>query len=194
MDKLRREDLFTLEKYAAIRKEFRARVMQHKKARRLSIGPNATLYFEDRLTIHYQIQEMLRAEKIFEPEGIQEELDAYNPLVPDGRNWKATFMIEFEDARERRRQLAKLVGIEDCVWMKVDDNDPIIPVYDEDLERSTEDKTSSVHFMRFELSDADLKALRNGAPIAAGINHEMYNYTVSPIAAETCDSLVNDLD
>jgi len=194
MDKLSRDDLFTLEKYAAMRKEFRARVMQHKKARRLPIGPNATLYFEDRLTIHYQIQEMLRAEKIFEPEGIQEELDAYNPLVPDGRNWKATFMIEFEDARERRRQLAKLVGIEDCVWMKVDDNDPIIPVYDEDLERSTEDKTSSVHFMRFELSDADLKALRNGAPIAAGINHEMYNYTVSPIAAETCDSLVNDLD
>jgi hypothetical protein len=194
MEKLDRDDLFTLEKYAGMRQEFRGRVMRHKKARRLPIGPNATLYFEDRLTIQYQIQEMLRAEKIFEPEGIQEELDAYNPLIPNGRNWKATFMIEFEDARERRRQLAKLVGIEDCVWMKVDDNDPIIPVYDEDLERTTGDKTSSVHFMRFELSDADLKALKDGAPISAGINHQMYNYTISPIPAETRDSLVNDLD
>lgn len=194
MEKLKREDLFSLEKYAGMRQEFRSRIMQHKKAKRLSIGPNATLYFEDRLTIQYQVQEMLRAEKIFEPDGIQEELDAYNPLIPDGRNWKATFMVEFEDARDRRRQLTKLVGIEDCVWMKVDDNDPIIPVCDEDLERSTEDKTSAVHFMRFELSDEDIKAMRDGAPISAGINHELYNYTISPIPAETRDSLLQDLD
>jgi hypothetical protein len=194
MEKLSRNDLFTLEKYAQLRNEFRARVMQHKKARRLAIGPNATLYFEDRLTIQYQIQEMLRVERIFEPEGIQEELDAYNPLIPEGRNWKATFMVEFEDAAERRRQLATLVGIESCVWLKVNDNDPISPVCDEDLERQTTNKTSSVHFLSFELTEADVQALKAGAPVEAGINHEHYHYTVSPIPAETRDSLVNDLD
>ena len=194
MDKLSRADLFTLEKYAEVRKDFRDRVMQHKKARRLAIGPNATLYFEDRLTVQYQIQEMLRVEKIFEAQGIQEELDAYNPLIPDGRNWKATFMVEFEDAGERRRQLAKLVGIESRVWLKVDDNAPITPVCDEDLERQTGNKTSSVHFMRFELTEADVKALREGAPIEAGISHEHYHYTISPIPTEIRDSLVNDLD
>lgn len=194
MEKLNRNDLYTLEKYAELRKDFRARVMQHKKARRLAIGPNAMLYFEDRLTIQYQIQEMLRVERIFEPEGIQEELDAYNPLIPDGRNWKATFMVEFDDAGERRRKLAKLVGIESRVWLKVNDNDPISPVCDEDLERQTADKTSSVHFLRFELTEADVKALKAGAPVEAGINHEHYHYSVSPIPAEIRNSLVNDLD
>lgn len=194
MEKLNREDLYTLEKYAEVRKDFRARVMKHKKARRLAIGPNATLYFEDRLTIRYQIQEMLRVERIFETAGIQEELDAYNPLIPDGLNWKATFMVEFEDAGERHRQLAKLVGIESSIWLKVNDNAPITPVCDEDMDRQTGDKTSSVHFLRFELTEDDVKALREGAPIEAGINHEHYHYTVSPIPAETRDSLLNDLD
>ena len=194
MEKLNREDLYTLEKYAEVRKDFRARVMKHKKARRLAIGPNATLYFEDRLTIRYQIQEMLRVERIFETAGIQEELVAYNPLIPDGLNWKATFMVEFEDAGERHRQLAKLVGIESSIWLKVNDNAPITPVCDEDMDRQTGDKTSSVHFLRFELTEDDVKALREGAPIEAGINHEHYHYTVSPIPAEIRDSLLNDLD
>ncbi|MEX2524061.1 MAG: DUF3501 family protein [Gammaproteobacteria bacterium] len=195
MEKLSRDDLYTLEAYAEKRKEFRTRVMEHKKNRRLAIGPNATLYFEDRLTIQYQIQEMLRIEKVFEAEGIEDELQAYNPLVPDGSNWKATFMLEFEDADERRRQLSKLVGIESCVWMKVDGNKLITPIYNEDLERSTEDKTSSVHFMRFELTPEDVKALKEeNADISAGISHELYNYTVSPVPAEIRNSLVEDLD
>ncbi len=191
MEKLSRDDLFTLEAYTEKRKDFRARVMEHKKNRRLTIGPNATLYFEDRLTIQYQIQEMLRVEKIFEAEGIEDELNAYNPLIPDGGNWKATFMLEFEDADERRRQLARLVGIEDCVWMRAGDNEPIKPVADEDMERDTEDKTSSVHFMRFELMPEDIKALKeDGAELSAGISHEHYNYTVSPVPAEIRNSLV----
>ena len=194
MQKLGRDDLFPLEKYAEMRKDFRARVMQHKQARRLPIGPNATLYFEDRLTIQYQVQEMLRVEKIFEPAGIAEELEAYNPLIPDGSNWKATFMVEFEEAEERRRQLSRLLGIEDCVWLRVNGNDPVAPICDEDLERETESKTSSVHFMRFELSADDVRALRQGAQLQAGISHEHYHYTVNPVPAAVRDSLLNDLD
>jgi len=194
MDKITRDDLYSLEKYSGMRREFRSRVMQHKKNRRLPIGPNATLYFEDRLTIQYQIQEMLRAEKIFEAAAIQEELDAYNPLIPDGRNWKATFMIEFEDAEERRRQLGKLGGIEGCVWLKVDENALIEPIYDEDLERHTEERTSAVHFMRFELTEADASALKQGAGLSAGISHERYNYTVNPVPSAIRDALVADLD
>ncbi len=195
MEKLSRDDLLTLEAYTEQRKDFRTRVMEHKKNRRLPIGPNATLYFEDRLTIQYQIQEMLRVEKIFEAEGIEDELNAYNPLIPDGSNWKATFMIEFEDADERRRQLSKLVGVEDCVWLKVNDNELITPIADEDLERDTEDKTSSVHFMRFELKPEDVKALKeDGAELSAGISHEQYNYTVSPVPTAIRNSLVEDLD
>ena len=144
---LTRQDLYALEQYAEIRSEFRARVMAHKKTRRLPLGPNANLYFEDRLTIQYQVQEMLRIEKIFERAGIEEELAAYNPLIPDGSNWKATFMLEYDDRAEREEMLAKLVGVEDCVWMRVGAGPVIIPVCDEDLERETEDKTSSVHFM-----------------------------------------------
>jgi len=194
MDKLTRKDLYSLEKYSEMRSDFRTRIMQHKKNRRLPIGPNATLYFEDRLTIQYQIQEMLRAEKIFEAGAIQEELDAYNPLIPDGRNWKATFMIEFEDAEERRRQLARLGGVEGCVWLKVDENDLIEPIYDEDMERHTEERTSAVHFMRFELTDADVSALKQNAGLSAGISHERYNYTVSPVPSAIRDALVADLD
>lgn len=192
--KLSREDLYTLEKYAEIRSEFRAGVMAHKKARRLPLGPNANLYFEDRLTIQYQVQEMLRIEKIFERAGIEEELAAYNPLIPDGHNWKATFMLEYDDPEERRERLAKLVGIEDCVWMRVGAGPVIAPICDEDLERATEAKTASVHFMRFELSEQDISALKQGAEIAAGVGHAEYNYQVAPIPAEIRQSLIGDLD
>ena len=194
MDKLDKSDLFSLEKYAEVRPEFRSKVMAHKKSRQLHIGPNATLYFEDHLTIHYQIQEMLRVERIFEAAGIQDELDAYNPLIPDGSNWKATFMLEYEDKTEREKQLAKLIGIEDCVWMKVDGLDAVNPICDEDLERDTEDKTASVHFLRFELTPDMVKALKAGAPLAAGINHQEYNFTVDPVAGNIRDALLRDLD
>ena len=145
--------------------DFRAKVMAHKQNRRLALGDHANLYFEDRLTIHYQVQEMLRIERIFEADAIAEELAAYNPLIPDGHNWKATFMLEYDDPRERRAMLAKLVGVEQQVWMRVGDGDLIRPTCDEDLERATEYKTSSVHFMRFELSTADIAAARQGADV-----------------------------
>ena len=191
--KLGREDLYTLEKYAEIRSDFRAGVMAHKKARRLALGANANLYFEDRLTIQYQVQEMLRIEKIFERDAIEEELAAYNPLIPDGRNWKATFMLEYDDPAERSDMLAKLVGVEDCVWMRVGAGSVITPVCDEDLERATGDKTSSVHFMRFELSPEDISALRQGAEISAGISHAEYTCQVAPVPAEIRESLIRDL-
>jgi hypothetical protein len=159
MRKLAREDLYSLEKYSELRDEFREQVMRHKRDRRLPLGTNATLYFEDRLTMQYQVQEMLRIEKIFEAEAIQEELDAYNPLIPDGSNWKATFMVEFPDAAERRAMLQSLVGIEDRVWVQVNDNQMIRPIADEDLERSDEGKTSAVHFLRFEITAEDIRAL-----------------------------------
>ena len=191
--KLNREDLFTLEKYSQVRSDFRARVMQHKKARRLALGANANLYFEDRLTIHYQVQEMLRIERIFERDAIEEELAAYNPLIPDGHNWKATFMLEYDDPTERREMLAKLVGVEDCVWMRVGTGPVIVPVCDEDLERATGAKTSSVHFMRFELSPEDISALQQGAEISAGISHADYTCQVAPIATAIRASLIGDL-
>ena len=191
---LSREDLYTLEKYAEIRSEFRARVMEHKKARRLPLGPNANLYFEDRLTIQYQVQEMLRIEKIFDRAGIEEELAAYNPLIPDGHNWKATFMLEYDDRTERDEMLAKLVGIEDCVWMRVGAGPVITPVCDEDLERETETKTSSVHFMRFELTREDTSALKQGAEISAGISHQEYTYQLTPTPPEIRRSLLADID
>ena len=192
--KLRREDLYPLEKYAEIRSDFRAGVMEHKKARRLALGANANLYFEDRLTIQYQVQEMLRIERIFERNAIEEELAAYNPLIPDGHNWKATFMLEYDDPAERREMLAKLVGIEDCVWMRIGSGPVITPVCDEDLERATEAKTSSVHFMRFELPPQDIGALKQGAEISAGISHAEYTCQVAPIPAEIRESLLADLD
>ncbi len=191
---LTRQDLYTLEQYAEIRSEFRARVMAHKKARRLPLGPNANLYFEDRLTIHYQVQEMLRIEKIFERAGIEEELAAYNPLIPDGNNWKATFMLEYDDRAEREEMLSKLVGIEDCVWMRAGAGPVITPVCDEDLERETETRTSSVHFMRFELTREDISAVKQGAEISAGISHREYTYQLTPIPAEVRRSLANDID
>jgi hypothetical protein len=181
MRKLTRADIWSLEEYAGQRAEFRRKVMQHKKNRRLHLGPNATLYFEDRLTMHYQIQEMLRAERIFEPEGIQEELDSYNPLIPDGSNWKLTFMMEYEDADYRRQQLRKLVGIEDRVWVQVDGHDRIWPIADEDLERADEDKTSSVHFLRFELEAEMIDSLKRGGRLAVGIDHGNYRHQIEEV-------------
>ncbi len=193
MSKLTREDLFSLEQYAEKRKEFRANVIEHKKNRALRIGPNATLYFEDSLTMQYQIQEMLRIEKIFEADGIQEELDAYNPLIPDGSNWKATFMMEYTEVPERQKALAQLVGIEDKTWMQVDGFDKVFAISDEDLERTEQDKTSAVHFMRFELKPEMVVALKSGAAINAGIDHENYQYSCQPIASNIRDSLAQDL-
>lgn len=194
MSKLTREDLMSLEEYAAERPSFRAKVMEHKKNRVLHVGPNATLHFEDRLVMQYQIQEMLRAEKIFEAEGIQEELDAYNPMIPDGNNWKVTFMIEFDDPEERKVALAKMIGIEMNTWVQVAGFDRVFPVADEDLERETEEKTSSVHFMRYELSDEMCKAVKDGADISVGIDHPAYQHAVDPLPAAFRDSLANDLD
>ncbi|MCB1830141.1 MAG: DUF3501 family protein, partial [Gammaproteobacteria bacterium] len=174
MSKLTREDLYSLEKYSNIRNEFRAKVMEHKKQRRVAIGDHAALYFEDQLTMQYQVQEMLRIERIFEAEGIQEELDVYNPLIPDGMNWKATFMIEYDDVEERKRALAKMIGIERGLWVRVDGFDKVNPIANEDLERATADKTSSVHFVRFELTPEMAAAVKQGAQITAGIEHPAY--------------------
>jgi len=193
MNKLDRDKLFSLEKYAEVRPEFRARVMAHKKNRRLPIGPNAALYFEDALTMQYQIQEMLRIERIFEAAGIQEELDAYNPLIPDGSNWKATFMLEYPEEEERRVQLEKLIGIERHVWAQVADFARVTPVADEDLEREDEHKTASVHFMRFELTPEMAAAVKNGATVSMGIDHPAYTYAAEPIPQNIRDSLAGDL-
>jgi hypothetical protein len=194
MQKLTRDTLYSLEEYAEARPEFRAKVLQHKKNRALGIGAHATLYFEDFLTMKYQVQEMLRIEKIFEKAGIEEELDAYNPLVPDGCNWKATFMIEYGDVEERRKALEKLVGIEDKTWMQVEGFDKVYAIADEDLDRTEADKTSAVHFMRFELTPEMALAAKQGAAINGGIDHEHYNMSVSPIPANIRDSLSEDLD
>ena len=194
MDKLNRSDLYSLEKYAEIRGDMRAEAMAHKKNRRLPIGPHVTLYFEDRLTIQYQIQEMLRIEKIFEAGEIEEELKAYNPLIPDGGNWKATMMIEFEDKVERAAQLAKMVDIENTVWLRINDCEKIYPVADEDLERSTLDKTSAVHFLRFELTNEMAGKLKQGADLFAGVDHKSYAYTVEPVPANIREALSKDLD
>ena len=187
-----REDLMSLEQYAEKRGEFRARVLAHKKHRQVALGPNATLYFEDRLTLLYQIQEMLRIEKVFEAEGINEELEAYNPLIPNGRNFKATFMIEYPNPLVRAAQLEKMVGIEDLVWMQIGEHDKIWSIADEDLERSTDEKTSAVHFLRFEVSDAMADALKTGADWEIGVQHPVYTYQVG-IAGETRDALSRDL-
>jgi len=191
---LTRESLYSLEKYSEIRDEFRRKVMEHKRNRRLPLGTNATLYFEDQLTMQYQVQEMLRIEKIFDADGIQEELDAYNPLIPDGSNWKATFMVEFPDVDERKAMLAKLVGIEDKVWMQVGDLPRISPIADEDLKRSDDDKTSAVHFLRFELTPEQVGQLKNGADLAAGIDHDIYQVEIRPVAENIRFSLLNDLN
>ncbi len=193
--KLTRENLYSLEQYNEIRADFRTKIMAHKKNRQVPIGPNARLYFEDEMTMRYQVQEMLRAEKIFDAEGIQEELDAYNPLIPDGSNWKATLMLEFPDADERVVWLGKLLGIDQKTWVQVEGFDKVYPITNEDLvERETEEKTSSVHFMRFELSDEMVAAAKSGSAISAGIEHENYDYSVEPVADNIRDSLAGDLE
>ena len=194
MRKLTRDGLVSLEKYSGIRDEFRAEVMRHKRNRRLPLGTNATLYFEDRLTMQYQVQEMLRIERIFEAAGINEELEAYNPLIPDGSNWKATFMIEFPDPDERDAMLRQLAGVENKVWMQVGDTDRIRPFADEDLDRTSDEKTSAVHFLRFELSKEQIRLLKEGAELAAGIDHDNYQVDVRPVAANIRQSLLVDLD
>ena len=193
MNKLSHEDLYGLEEYARIRPDFRAKVMQHKTKRRVPIGDHATLYFEDALTMQYQVQEMLRIERIFEPEGIQEELDVYNPLIPDGNNWKATFMVEYEDENERKQALSRMIGIERALWVQVDGFDKVYPIANEDLDRETEDKTSSVHFVRFELSPEMITAAKSGSRVSMGIEHNAYNYYVDDIPAEIKQSLISDL-
>jgi len=193
MQKIAHHDLMTLEQYAKARNEFRAKVMAHKKDRQVQIGKNATLYFEDRLTMQYQIQEMLRAERIFEEEAIQDELDAYNPLIPDGTNWKATFMIEFPDLEERRVALERMIGIEDKVWVQVADFSKVYAIADEDLERETGKKTSSVHFLRFELTPDMIKAVKGGAALSMGIDHPAYTHSVMPVSEAIRASLAGDL-
>ncbi len=193
MNKLSHEDLYGLEEYARIRPEFRAKVMAHKDNRRVSIGEHATLYFEDALTMQYQVQEMLRIERIFEPEGIQEELDVYNPLIPDGNNWKATFMMEYEDEVERRQALSRLIGIEKQLWVQVDGFDKVYPIANEDLERETDSKTSAVHFVRFELTPDMIEAAKSGKFVSMGIEHDAYNHHVEDIPAQVKQSLIADL-
>jgi hypothetical protein len=194
MQALSRDDLYSLEKYAEMRPEFRAKVMAHKKDRAVFLGDHVTLYFEDRLTMQYQVQEMLRAERIFEAAGIEEELAAYNPLIPDGRNLKATMMIEYSDIDERRAALSKMIGVEDHVWVKIGEHDRVYAIADEDLDRETAEKTSSVHFLRFDLTPDMCEAVKQGAPIAAGVDHDAYSASVEALPDATRDSLASDID
>ncbi len=191
--KLAATDLLSLEQYARERAAFRARVLEHKRARQLHVGPHTTWSFEDRLTVQYQIQEMLRIERIFEPEGIAAELAAYNPLIPDGHNWKATLLIEFAEPLERRTALAALRGIETRCWVQVAGHARVAAIADEDLPRENEAKTSAVHFLRFELGPAMIGALRAGAALGAGIDHEHYRYSIEPVPAAVRAALLADL-
>jgi hypothetical protein len=192
MPRITRESLMSLEAYAKVRKDFRTNVMAHKKVRTVHLGAHVTLLFEDEMTMRYQVQEMLRAERIFEEEGIQGELDAYNPLIPDGSNWKATMLIEYADVNERQAALEKLIGVEDRVWVQVGQGARIFAVADEDLERENDVKTSSVHFLRFELDAAGRQALRAGAPLAMGVDHPAYR-AVEQIGPGVRESLLKDL-
>ena len=194
MKKLNHSALWSLEEYAENRSDFKSKVMAHKQHRQLPIGPNATVYFEDSLTIQYQIQEMLRIERIFEAAAIEEELAAYNPLIPDGNNWKATFMIEFSDEAERRVALAKMRGVEDTIWMQVEGHDKVTPFANEDMERTNDDKTSAVHFLRFELNQEMIASLKSGANLSAGISHNEYHHVVGVVPDEVRKLLLEDLD
>ncbi|MCA1799281.1 MAG: DUF3501 family protein [Xanthomonadaceae bacterium] len=193
MKQLSKEDLFSLEQYAEVRSEFREKVLAHKQARRVPLGPHLTLYFEDRLTVQYQVQEMLRIERIFERAAIEEELGTYNPLIPDGGNLKATFMIEYPDADERKRELARLIGVEDRVWVQVAGHERVYAIADEDLERENDEKTSSVHFCRFELTDAMRAALKQGSALAIGCDHPNATHALDPVPDGTRAALVTDL-
>jgi hypothetical protein len=191
--KLRPEDLCSLEQYAKQRAEFRPRVLAHKRRRTLQVGPNATWCFEDRLTVQYQVQEMLRIERIFEADGIADELSAYNPLIPDGSNWKVTLLIEFPEVEQRRVALAKMKGIEDRCWVRVAGHERVLAIADEDLERENDEKTSAVHFLRFELSPAMAAAAKGDAAISIGMDHDAYRHAIDPLPAAARDALVRDL-
>ena len=193
MPRITRDSLMTLEAYARVRPEFRANVMAHKKNRTVHLGEHVTLMFEDEMTMRYQIQEMLRAERIFEEQGINDELDAYNPLIPDGSNWKATMLIQYPDVEERQRALAGLIGVEDRVWVQIDGSPRVYAVADEDLERENDEKTSSVHFLRFELDAAMKQALKAGAAIRMGVDHPRYQATSDALAGPVRESLLRDL-
>lgn len=194
MQKLARDDLWSLEDYSERRPSFRAEVMAHKKRRQLMLGNHARLYFEDATTIRYQVQEMLRIEKVFEAAGIEEELDAYNPLIPDGHNWKATFMLEYPDVDERQKKVVELVDIENTVWLSVGEEEKIFAIADEDLERSDGERTSTVHFMRFELTPSMRVAVKQGATIYAGVDHPNYTVKKFAIADAIRESLAADID
>ncbi|MFO1318392.1 MAG: DUF3501 family protein [Burkholderiales bacterium] len=194
MTAISRDSLMTLEAYARNRPTFRAKVLDHKKSRKVALGGHITLLFEDELTLRYQIQEMLRIEKIFEEAGIQGELDAYNPLVPDGSNWKATMLIEYPDVEERKRALSRLKGVEDRVWVRVANHPKVYAIADEDLDRENDEKTSSVHFLRFELSEAMKAALKSGSPLAVGVDHDHCIEVSDPVPESVRNSLLGDLE
>jgi hypothetical protein len=193
MHKLTVDELFSLERYARERPAFRTRVLEHKRDRQLAVGPHVTWLFEDRLTMQYQVQEMLRAERIFEPEGIAEELESYNPMIPDGSNWKVTLLIEYPNEAERRERLTQLKGIEDRCWVQVAGQERVFAIADEDLERENDEKTSAVHFLRFELTPAMIAALRDGAQVSVGVDHPAYQQTIQPVRAAVRASLLADL-
>ncbi len=192
MRKLTRKDIWSLEEYANIREKFRKEMMQHKKARRIPIGPNATLIFEDVSTVKYQIQEMLRAERIFETKEINEELEAYNPLIPDGKNFKATFFIEYADAEVRRDKLAKLGGVEHKVWIRIGHGNKIYGIANEDMERSDGTKAAAVHFLRFELNPDNIEKAKDGQDIEIGIDHLLLTGSVT-LNDQSRKSLASDL-
>jgi hypothetical protein len=192
--KLSRADLMSLEQYAQDRAQLRGEVIAHKQLRNVQVGPNMTWCFEDFTTIRYQVLEMLRAERIFEGDGIQGEIDAYNPLIPDGRNWKVTLLLEFPDPEERRVALEKLIGVEDRCWIRVSEMDRVFAVADEDMDRENADKTSAVHFLRFELTPSMVQAMKSGASLSLGVDHENYRHVQGPLPAPVRDSLSHDLD
>jgi hypothetical protein len=194
MQPITHADLLPLERYARERGAWRQRVIAHKKPRTLQVGPHTTWCFEDRLTIHYQIQEMLRAEKTFEAAGIDDELAAYNPLIPDGANWKVTLLIEYTDTAERAQALARLKGIEDRCWVRVAGQAQVFAIADEDLERENADKTSAVHFLRFELTPAMILGLKGGAGLALGIDHPEYQHRIDPVPGFSVQALLADFD
>ena len=193
MGRITAESLMSLEQYAKARKEFRQRILAYKKDRTVQLGEHITLVFEDEFTMRYQIQEMLRVERIFEEEGIRDELDSYNPLVPDGSNWKATMLIEYPDIEERRVALGKLMGVEDRVWVKVEGQPRVYAIADEDLDRENDDKTSAVHFLRFELSEPMKQALKGGAALSTGVDHPNHSATMDNAGEATARSLLKDL-
>jgi hypothetical protein len=194
MQKLARRDLMTLEQYSVDRPRLRAETIAHKQLRTVQVGPNMTWLFEDRATIRYQVLEMLRVERIFEAAGIQDELDAYNPLIPSGTNWKATLLLEFPEPAARQVALSKLIGVEDRCWVRVSEMERVFAIADEDLERENAEKTSAVHFLRFELSPSMIQAAKGGGSLSVGVDHENYRHSIAPLPAAVRDALALDLE